>query len=134
MQRSLAAQQLLRLCLAILVWVEKCVLAKACASGPARSDRPSLEQEKVQLHTFVLRPFWWPMNMKEMPSMEARPHTMAGSSSPALSPCSSTNLHMPHPTSPRIHMCCRPHCNNAAAAALTRHYGRFLPLQRHKKC
>lgn len=27
--------------------------------------------------------------------MEASPHTMAGSSSPALSPCSSTNLHVP---------------------------------------
>ncbi len=42
--------------------------------------------------TFVLRPFWWPMNMKETPSMEPMPHTMAGSSSPARSPCSSTNL------------------------------------------
>ena len=40
----------------------------------------------------MLRPFWWPMNMKETPPMEASPHTMAGSSSPALSPCSSTNL------------------------------------------
>ena len=28
--------------------------------------------------------------------MEASPHTMAGSSSPALSPCSSTNLRMPY--------------------------------------
>ena len=49
----------------------------------------------LQQGTFVLRPFWWPMNMKEMPSMEASPHTMAGSSSPALSPCSSTNLQDP---------------------------------------
>jgi hypothetical protein len=44
------------------------------------------------LRAFVLRPFWWPMSMKDMPSMEPRPQTMAGSSRPARSPCSSTNL------------------------------------------
>lgn len=30
--------------------------------------------------------------MNDTPSMDARPHTMAGSSRPALSPCSSTKL------------------------------------------
>ncbi len=30
--------------------------------------------------------------MNEVPSMLPMPHTMAGSSSPARSPCSSTNL------------------------------------------
>ena len=53
------------------------------------------EHEGGALHggqALVLRPFWWPMNMKEVPSMEARPQTMAGSSRPARSPCSSTNL------------------------------------------
>ena len=56
----------------------------------------------LQQGTFVLRPFWWPMNMKEMPSMEASPHTMAGSSSPALSPCSSTNLQEPESSLNRL--------------------------------
>ena len=86
------------MCLAILVYMQVCVHPEGCASAPVRSDRPFREGKELQLSTLVLRPFWWPMNMKEMPSMEASPHTMAGSSSPALSPCSSTNLHMPHPT------------------------------------
>lgn len=45
----------------------------------------------ASLPTFVLRPFWWPMNMNEVPSMLPMPHTMAGSSRPPRSPCSSTN-------------------------------------------
>ena len=49
-------------------------------------------QSSMGCLALVLRPFWWPMNMKVRPSMLARPHTMAGSSSPPLSPCSSTNL------------------------------------------
>ena len=44
-----------------------------------------------QAPTLVLRPFWWPINMKETPSMLPMPHTMAGSSRPPRSPCSSTN-------------------------------------------
>jgi hypothetical protein len=46
----------------------------------------------LRMFSLVLRPFWWPMNMKETPSMLPMPHTTAGSSRPALSPCSSTNL------------------------------------------
>ncbi len=42
--------------------------------------------------TLVLRPFCCPMNMKLTPSMDPIPHTIAGSSSPARSPWSSTNL------------------------------------------
>jgi len=45
----------------------------------------------VQL-TFVFLPFWCPINMKVCPSILARPQTIAGSSRPARSPCSSTNL------------------------------------------
>lgn len=46
---------------------------------------------EVQL-TFVFLPFWCPINMKVCPSILARPQTIAGSSRPARSPCSSTNL------------------------------------------
>ena len=71
--------------------------------------------------------------------MEASPHTMAGSSSPALSPCSSTNLHMPFHThvsltalvgtasySPQkdSHNLC--HCSNTMPAEVTRQGSKVL--------
>eukprot|EP00955_Chlamydomonas_euryale_P004208 43835-Chlamydomonas_euryale.AAC.1 len=45
----------------------------------------------VGARTLVLRPFCCPTNMKGVPSMLPMPHTIAGSSRPARSPCSSTN-------------------------------------------
>lgn len=78
--------------LSMLVQKQQCFRSLPHTAQHPLSDRAPPIRSRPQLPTFVLRPFWWPMNMKEMPPMEASPHTMAGSSSPALSPCSSTNL------------------------------------------
>jgi hypothetical protein len=58
-------------------------------AGPNTHRPPPLPPP---LPTLVLRPFWCPTNMKAVPSRVPMPHTMAGSSRPARSPCSSTNL------------------------------------------
>jgi hypothetical protein len=65
--------------------------AARCGSWPRSSLLPAPRSACAPGRTLVLRPFWCPMNMKVLPSMLPRPHTMAGSSRPPRSPCSSTN-------------------------------------------
>lgn len=57
--------------------------------------------------------------MKEMPSMEPSPHTMAGSSRPARSPCSSTNLSVMFSAMSRNvgRLACRATCSRCVAVS-----------------
>lgn len=78
--------------------LESCGLESGSHQAANAVEDPAFGTDKrqqaavgVQL-TFVFLPFWCPINMKVCPSILARPQTIAGSSRPARSPCSSTNL------------------------------------------